>query len=221
MSKAIRDIGVEEMLKIQKEGSLVVDTRDYRDFSYGLVPDSVNIPFGRRFRELMEDFVLRDRSILLVTDPGDKNQVNEAVLDMGYSNAEGCLKGGIKKWEEEGKSLDLVISISPEEFTLDVKHDKNITIFDLRDPFSFKDLHVERSENRKSDDVIASREALLPNKTYYIFCREGSRSMALISYLKMLGHHNLHHVDGGFEAIRNKDVPLVEGKKKKKGKSSN
>jgi rhodanese-related sulfurtransferase len=42
-----------------------------------------------------------------------------------------------------------------------------------------------------------------PNKTYYVHCAGGYRSMIFISILKARGYDNLIDVKGGFNAIKN------------------
>jgi rhodanese-related sulfurtransferase len=61
---------------------------------------------------------------------------------------------------------------------------------------------VVDAENEPLDFVNDSMARLDRNKTYYVHCAGGYRSMIFVSILKARGFDNLVDVKGGFKAIK-------------------
>jgi rhodanese-related sulfurtransferase len=48
------------------------------------------------------------------------------------------------------------------------------------------------------------------DKTYYVYCETGYRSVTFISILQARGYRNLVDMSGGIEVIKNTSVPRTE-----------
>ncbi len=221
MSPAVEALTPEQIAEYKKHSVMLIDVRTPQDFSEGLIPGSINIPYEHRFDELMEQFVFPDRAFVVIPPENQEEEIVEALKSRNYSNMYGYLKNGFKSWLEAGNQIDMAISISPYEFSLDIKHDDNIEVFDLRPEDEFKQKYLEKTMNKSMEQVMQSYGDLQNNKTYYLLCRDGAKSMGLISYLKAQGKHNLYHIDGGFQAVEKEEIAFVEPNKVQKSKSPN
>lgn len=221
MSTKVEPLNPDQLIEHQKHSVMLIDVRAPQDFSEGLVPGSINIPYEDRFDELIEQFLLPDRAFVLITPEKQEEAIVEALKSRGYSNVFGYLKNGFKSWMEAGHQVDMAISISAYEFSLDLKHDENIEVFDLRPEDEFKQKHLEKTMNQSVEQLMQSYDDLQDNKTYYLLCRDGAKSMGLLSYLKAQGKHNLYHIDGGFEAMEQEDISFIEPNKTQKSPNKN
>ena len=105
-------------------------------------------------------------------------------------------------WIVAGKEVDTVINISAQEFAEAEAKDSNIAILDVRKKSEYDSEHIINAENAPLDYVNDSMKMVNPDKTYYVHCAGGYRSMSFISILKSRGFENFINVDGGFKDIK-------------------
>ncbi len=99
--------------------------------------------------------------------------------------------------------MDYVENIHVSDFSKAHKQNHAINILDVRKKSEFDSEHIEEAINAPLDYVNESMLKVDKNKTYYVHCAGGYRSMIFISILKARGYSNLINVDGGFKAIKN------------------
>ena len=80
--------------------------------------------------------------------------------------------------------------------------DPNVPILDVRKNSEFLSEHIKGAENTPLDYINESMLKVDKNKTYYVHCAGGYRSMVFNSILRARGYDNLIDVDGGFKAIK-------------------
>lgn len=183
-------------------GALVLDTRDPQDFAKGFIPNSINIGIDGNFAPwvgaLIPDI---EQQILLVTAPGREEEVVTRLSRVGYDHAIGFLQGGFDAWKQAGKETDSIVSIPAEELAIK-QAAMPVSILDVRKKSEYQSEHVITAENMPLDNVNGQMAQLDKNKTYYVHCAGGYRSMIFISILKARGYDNLVDVKGGFTAIK-------------------
>lgn len=182
--------------------ALVLDTRDPQDFAAGFIPNSINIGINGNFAPwvgaLIPDI---KQEILIVTDEGKESEVVTRLARVGYDNTIGYLKGGINAWKEAGKPIDTIKSVSVEEFAM-LADKEPINIMDVRKKSEYDSEHIIDAENMPLDYINDVMPAVDKNKTYYVHCAGGYRSMIFTSILRARGYDNLIDVKGGFKAIK-------------------
>jgi rhodanese-related sulfurtransferase len=77
-----------------------------------------------------------------------------------------------------------------------------LNILDVRKKSEFDSEHVMDAENAPLDFINDSRLKVHKDKTYYVHCAGGYRSMVFISILKARGYDNLVDIAGGFKALK-------------------
>jgi rhodanese-related sulfurtransferase len=120
---------------------------------------------------------------------------------VGYDNTIGYLKGGFEAWKNAGKETDSIRSISADELA-DIIQKENIEIVDVRKKSEYDSEHILEAENAPLDFINDSMAQLDKNKTYYVHCAGGYRSMIFNSVLRARGFDNLVDIKGGFKAIK-------------------
>jgi rhodanese-related sulfurtransferase len=75
-------------------------------------------------------------------------------------------------------------------------------VLDVRKQSEYASEHVKGAVNASLDYVNDSMQLVDKNKTWYVHCAGGYRSMIFISVLKARGFENLIDVKGGFKAIK-------------------
>lgn len=183
-------------------GALILDTRDPQTFAKGFIPNSINIGIDGNFAPWVGAMIPDiKQQILLVTEEGREEEVVTRLARVGYDYTIGFLKGGFDAWKKSGKEVDHIRSITAEEMAEEVKSGRG-TVLDVRKESEYLSEHVIDAENAPLDYINDSMAKINKDKTYYVHCAGGYRSMIFNSTLRARGFHNLVDVKGGFKSIK-------------------
>ena len=183
--------------------ALLLDTRDAQTFAKGFIPNSINIGIDGNFAPwagtLIPDI---KQTILLIADEGREEEIVTRLARVGYDNTIGYLKGGFEAWKNAGKETDTIESISVDELAKRMEENPDLNILDVRKKSEHFSEHVIGSENIALDYINEHIAEVNKDKTYYVHCAGGYRSMIFNSILRARGYDNLIDVQGGFTAIK-------------------
>lgn len=183
--------------------ALVLDTRDAQKFSEGFIPNSINIGIDGNFAPWVGALIPNvKQQILLVTDPGREEEVVTRMARVGYDYCIGYLEGGFDAWKNAGMEVDAIQRISAEELAEKLNKNPETPVFDVRKRSEYFSEHVVEAENAPLDYVNESMLLIPKDKTVYVHCAAGYRSMIFASILRARGYDNLIDVVGGFKAIK-------------------
>ncbi|WP_205508293.1 MBL fold metallo-hydrolase [Longitalea arenae] len=204
IKKGTHPLGVEAFEAAANEtNALILDTRDPQQFAKGFIPNSINIGIDGNFAPwvgaLIPDI---KQAILIVAEPGRQEEVVTRLARVGYDNAIGYLAGGINAWQKAGKEIDTITSISAQELATVYEANPDINVLDVRKKSEYDAEHVKGAINASLDFINDSMHQVDKNKTGYVHCAGGYRSMIFISILKARGFDNLIDIKGGFKAIK-------------------
>ncbi|HLP51018.1 MAG TPA: MBL fold metallo-hydrolase [Chitinophagales bacterium] len=193
----------------QETNALVLDTRDAQVFCKAFIPGSVNIGLNGQFAVWVGTLITDlNQPILLVCDEGKAEECIMRLARVGYDNTLGYLDGGIGAWKAAGKETDAIASINAGDFAEQYSSDTHV--LDVRRPAEFETEHVAGAENKPLDFINDWTNEADRNKTYFIHCAGGYRSMVAASILKARGFENIVEVAGGYGAIAKTAVPKTD-----------
>lgn len=195
---------VEFKSKVSK-GSLMLDVRHQKDFVKAHIPGSIFIGLDGGFAPWVGALIpnIRQEIVLIVS----KDRAEEAVTRLsriGYDNSVGYLAEGIEGWKAEGNELDSIKTISAEDFAKEVTATK-YPVLDVRKDGEYDSEHLVDAIHEPLDTIHFNMDNLDADKTYYVHCAGGYRSVIFESILKSRGYHNLIDVLGGYGAIKKVD----------------
>lgn len=182
-------------------GALVLDTRKPGVFAAGFIPNSINIGIDGNFAPWVGALITDIRQpILLVAEHGREEEIVTRLARVGYDHAIGYLKGGFPSWKNAGKETDAVHSVSAADFSKKYKAEK-LNVIDVRKPGEFEAEHVAGALNIPLDYINEHMAEFKKDRTLYLHCAGGYRSMIASSILKARGYENIVNVEGGYQAI--------------------
>lgn len=215
MEKSLKPLTVADFKRKMKDEVLILDTRNANEFAEGFVPTSVSIGLEGRFAEWAGSLLPFDQEIILVTAPGQEEETVVRLARVGFDNVSGYLEGGYQAWVDAGEDRDLIISIEPDELAMDIPHDPNLIVVDVRKPAEYADGHVKDAQNLTLSDMAdpGTMADFDDNHNLYVHCAGGYRSIIACSILKREGIHNLRNVTGGFAKIKEEQgIEIVKEK---------
>ena len=203
IEKGTTPLGIEAFETAWKETSaLLLDTRDAQKFARGHIPNSFNIGLDGSFANWVGTTIVDVKTpILIIAEEGKEEEAAIRLARIGFDNALGYLKGGMWAWEQAGKPLHTVKSISPERLA-SIMEEKHVDLLDVRRKSEYNTEHVLHAINLPLDYFKNNLSEIDKNKIYYVHCRSGYRSMVFISILRSMGYENLVDIKGGFNAIK-------------------
>ncbi len=145
-----------------------------------------------------------NQELLIVAEPGREEEVITRLSRVGYDHALGYLKGGYPAWKNAGKESDEIISVSVQDLE-SIMQKQQVNVLDVRKVSEHYSEHIIDSVNAPLDSINDSMSLIDKNKTYYVHCAGGYRSMIFISILRARGFNNLVDVRGGFSEIKKSD----------------
>jgi rhodanese-related sulfurtransferase len=104
---------------------------------------------------------------------------------------------------------DTITSITADEFAKRYGENKDV-IFDVRKDGEFTSEHVDGAKSAALGNLNNHLSEFPEDKTFYVHCAGGYRSVIAASILKSRGIHNLVEIAGGYEAIKNTKVPTTD-----------
>lgn len=191
-------------------GAIILDVRHQNEFVKGHIPQSIFIGLDGEFAPWVGALIADVKQPLLIVAPEER--VEEAVTRLsrvGFDNTLGCLDGGFDAWKNAGKDYDTLSSISVEEFKS--RFDKEDTaVFDVRKESEYVSEHLENAKHTPLDYINDYMAEFPKDKTFYVHCAGGYRSVIAASILKSRGIHNLIDIAEGFGGIKTAGLPITD-----------
>lgn len=211
MSKGLKPIKASELeAVIDVTDALILDVREAAEFHKGFIPRSINIGLKGDFAPWVGALIVDVKQpIILITTVGEEEESVTRLARVGFDNVIGYLEGGVEAWKKEGKELDTVNRITAEQFKSEFVKGESI-VFDVRRESEYLAEHVEEAFSRPLAEINLWFGTIDADKTFYVHCAGGYRSMIASSILKSRGVHNFKEIQGGFKAIAEAGVPKTD-----------
>jgi len=208
MESGLKPLNLQEFKElISDDNTICLDTRVSTEFLEGFVPGSISIGLDGRFAEWAGSLLPFDKPFVLVTEPGKEKESVVRLARVGFAQMCGFLEGGFETWKNAGEPIDLIVNIDADEFAMDLPFDPKIKVVDVRRETEFADGHVPAARNIPLETLTdpGTMAEFDDTDNIYIHCAGGYRSTIASSLFKRQGIHNLHHIAGGWDAIKKLD----------------
>ena len=206
-NKGLNPVSVQDFENVAEvSGALILDTRNAADFHKGFVPNSINIGLKGDFAPWVGALIVDVKQpLLLITDSGSEEETITRLARVGFDNVIGYLDGGFESWKNSGKEIDEIRRISADEFSKEIH--ENSTVIDVRKPTEYEAEHVNEAFSKPLNTINDWMSNIDDKEHFYIHCAGGYRSMIAASILNSRGIRNFTEIEGGFNKIKETDVP--------------
>ena len=204
IEKGTRKLSVDDVKQLRSEGALILDVRTQAEYTHEHIPGSMFIGLNGQFAPWVGALIMDiDQPIVLITPLGKEEEAVTRLSRIGYDNSQGYLNGGIRAWKEAGMETDFIKTVSPETFE-ELFNTGDINVLDVRKKSEFDSEHLIGAINEPLDTINSKISNLEKDKTYYVHCAGGYRSVIFESIAKANGVHNLIDIEEGFSGISTK-----------------
>ena len=201
INRSFNSLTAKEVNNVLKEKVTILDVRSVDDFSSSHIPGSIFIGLDGRFApwvgEILEDV---SKKLILIAPEGREKEAIIRLSRVGFDNVIGYLEGGINSWIKNGGIINKVLNESASKFST---IDNNKDILDVRSKNEHKSESLLNSINIPLIDLSKSIDKVSFEKTFYVHCKGGYRSMIASSILLANGISNFSNIPGGYDKIKN------------------
>lgn len=184
-------------LATQRERALVVDTRMELGFASAHVPESLFI-WMQGLPAFAGWFVPYETPILLVSEGEHPPRAARYLFRLGYDELSGYLSGGMLAWHTAGLESSAVRTVTVQQLCYLLDEGEETSILDVRGEEELETAGRIPDAQHIHITLLPGRLAEVPrDRTVYIFCGSGLRSMIAASLLKLEGWEHLVVVLGG------------------------
>ncbi len=201
------ELTLNEVLTLQKNGAVIIDSRDDLAFAVGHIRGSVNVGLGGRFAEYVGEIMQPGTSIVLVTDPGKEQESRTRLARIGFDNVLGALRDPIASMMENPGSVDKLSRLSVEALAERMASVRDLVVIDVRNGGETALGMLPGARNIALPALLNTLPELDVNVPVVVNCAGGYRSAIASSLLKSQGFTDVSDLIGGYNAWATSNIP--------------
>ncbi len=200
-----------EVVRLQKEGAVAVDTRPVMQFAVAHLPASVHIALSGQYASWAARILgLGTRLIITGEDPEHVRESQVRLARVGVENVAGYLADGVADLIKRGFELDYIPQVTVQEFVeLREQDPQRIALLDVREPAEWGGGIIEKSVRIPLGELVSRTGELDRERLLVVHCRGGYRSSIATSLLRRAGFRNIANLTGGFDSWKTAGLPCV------------
>jgi hydroxyacylglutathione hydrolase len=202
-----------EVLRLQQQGAIVLDTRPAMEFSVAHVPGSVHIALTGQYASWAARILGLDMPLIIAGE--DAGHVRESQLRLarvGIENVAGYLEDGVTGWIRSGFELDYIPQIAVQDFEeLRSEAQDRLTVLDVREPGEVAGGAMEGAVCIPLGKLASRLGELDRGRLLVVHCKGGFRSSIATSILRRAGFRNIANLTGGFDAWKAQNAVTIRG----------
>ncbi len=194
--------------KEKADNAMILDTRKELSFGASHIPGALSI-WEDGVPNFAGWFLPYDKPILLVDEAGNPSKSLTYLKRIGYDNVEGCLAGGMLAWNMQGNESESIDTVNVHEVCDILDSDESTFLLDVRPQEEIeKKGEIEGAYELHLTKLPENLGDIPEDRSIYIFCGSGLRSMTAASILKRNGFEDLNVVLGGLSGWTSTTCPI-------------
>jgi hydroxyacylglutathione hydrolase len=194
------------------DGALLVDARTNQQFDEAHVPGAISVSaYETGFATKVAKVLPADLELIVVAaSDGYELEAAELLASVGL-RVRGYLQGGMTSWRSEGRAVERIELIDPDELAERLDDDE-LMVLDVRDEDEYEDGHLPGSVHLPYGQIPKRKDELPRDRPIAAICTSGKRSGLAASILQREGFERVLHVaDGGVETWQRSGREIEKG----------
>ena len=193
-------MSLDEVLAAQRDGAVVVDTRDSTDFAAGHLIGAINVGIDGRYAEYVGTVVPPHTPIVIVTEPGSEGEAKLRLARIGFDEVIGVLDGGIAAVADRPDLAQQASRLSVSAFDGAAAGGDDVQIVDVRNPGETALGTIPGARTIPLAELRDAADTLDLSRPVVVYCAGGYRSSVGASLLRSLGATDVSDILGGYGA---------------------
>ena len=189
-----------DVLRRQRSGAVVLDTRNQNEFAVGHLAGSINVGLDGRYAEYAGGVIQPGAPIVLVTDDGMELEAKNRLARIGFDRVVGYLTDPLHAFEANPDEVERSTRIDVQELERRLADDDELQLVDVRQPGETARGVIEGAIEiplTRLNERLATLDAARPTVVY---CAGGYRSSIAASRMAAAGFSDVADLLGGYTA---------------------
>jgi hydroxyacylglutathione hydrolase len=209
LDRVLIPLGISDVLRLEKEGAVLLDVRDPFAFAKRHVVGSINIGLEGTFATWAGTLLDRDRPVVLLAAPGQEREAAMRLGRIGFDRVLGYLKGGPEAADLPGELIRLVSRMDAVELQKRIQGAGAPLVLDVRNPRERETKQIAAATMHIPLGELTARMNEVPRgQKIIVHCAGGYRSSMAASMLRARGYGDVEDLIGGIAAWEKAGLPL-------------
>ncbi|MEX5216158.1 MAG: MBL fold metallo-hydrolase [Nitrospiraceae bacterium] len=200
LAGGVKPLSLEDLLRLQEQGSQVLDVRDPADFAGGHLSGSLNISLRGKFATWAGTILDREKLIVIVAEPGCEEEAAMRLGRIGFDHLAGYLRDGMEALRSRPDLLARTQRISAATLAERLVEPAPPTVLDVRTEQERKESAIAGSLHIPLPHMMDRLHDLKDLGQIVVHCASGYRSSIAASLLERQGFRHVMDLVGGIEA---------------------
>ena len=196
----IQWMSIDEVLQAQKDGAVVIDTREPMDFATGHLLGSINVGLSGRFAEYTGEVVTSSAPLVLLCPDGTEAEARVRLARIGFDKVIGALRTPEKVFMDRPELVGRASRLTVDQLKTSRSDVKGLQVVDVRGPGEVSAGMVPGAKHVQLPSLINDYTTLDPQAPTVVYCAGGYRSSIAASFLRQRGFVDVSDLLGGFGA---------------------
>lgn len=193
-------LSLDEVLKHQVDGAVVLDVRPPESFARGHLRRSLNVGLEGRFAEYAADLIDPDNEIVIVCQPGAEEQARVRLARVGLDSVLGALDHPAIAFSQRPDVVDVASRVTASQLVDAMGTVAGLVVVDVRSPAERAAGAIEPSLHVPIVRLRPRLDELDPRRPTVVYCGGGYRSSIAASLLRAAGFGDVSDLIGGYQA---------------------
>ncbi|HVM40426.1 MAG TPA: rhodanese-like domain-containing protein [Acidimicrobiia bacterium] len=193
-------LSVDEVLRLRREGAVVIDGRAPEDFASGHLIGSVNVGLDGRFAEYAGDVARPSDTIVVVAEAGRETEAKVRLARIGFDHVAGYLPDVERVLAEHPELAARSTRLPAVDLGAWRSEADDLQVVDVRNPGEQEEGVVPGARLLPLASLLLRADELDPAAPTVVYCAGGYRSSSAGSLLRSLGFARVAEIQGGFDA---------------------
>jgi hydroxyacylglutathione hydrolase len=191
---------IDQALDHEREGAVLLDTRDAGAFAAGGLLGSVNVGLEGRYAQYVGSVVHPDEQIVVLAEPGTEVEAKVRLARIGYDRVVGYLENMYAVFQEHPELVRAASRLTVASFDERRQAISTLQVVDVRNAGETEEGSMPGVSNIPLPRLRDEIETLDPTRPTVVFCAGGYRSSIAASLLRRAGFGDVSDILGGYHA---------------------
>jgi len=196
----LRQLTLPEVLELQRDGAVVLDSREHSVFAAGHLRGSVNVGLGGRFAEYAGEVMRAGTPIVLVAEPGTEDEARTRLGRIGFDKVVGVLADPWHAFVDHPEHVDRLSRLSVPAFETLRRDTPDLVVIDVRNPGEVEAGTIPGARAMSLPSLLERVDELDRDAPTVVYCAGGYRSSIAASLLRSHGFTDVSDLIGGYTA---------------------
>ncbi|WP_335871593.1 MBL fold metallo-hydrolase [Bacillus sp. 2205SS5-2] len=190
---------------LQKEKTVLIDSRSQSEFSTSHIEGSINIPYNKGFANWAGWLFEYDENLVILAAEDHRDELQLALESIGLDRIVSYVAPEVLGQYES--TLEQYEYIEADQLVAQYEDDSTYVI-DIRKQSEWNEGHLPTAHHHLLGNLRKQGDRIPRNKKLIVHCQSGTRSAIGTSVLQAMGYKNIHNYSGGFSDWKNKNHPI-------------